>query len=73
MAPTRGGRDVERGATVFSPGVVYDAAGNPVGFNEGSDADVVPTRPGRPGRSGRRPNIISRALRGLGNRLLGNG
>lgn len=43
MAPTRGGRDVERGNNnIFGPGVLYDADGNPIGFGR-------PNRPGRPG------------------------
>lgn len=69
MPPTRSGADTERtpGGFVMSPGVLYDADGNPIGWGGGDDD--VPTTPSRPGR---RPGRISRALRNLGNRLLGN-
>jgi hypothetical protein len=75
MAPTRGGRDVERGGQYFPPGVVVDMEGNPLGTPEGLGLDMtsLPTSPARPARPPRRPGIIARGLRGLGNRLLGNG
>lgn len=34
MPPGRQGTDTERGVTVYGPGVVYDAEGNPVGFGD---------------------------------------
>lgn len=68
MPPTRTGSDVERPGLNFPPGVLVDADGNPVGFEEVDD--LAPNRPGRGGRRGR--NFVSRALRGLADRVLGN-
>ena len=39
MPPGRTGTDTERGAMPMSPGVVFDASGNPVGF---ADDDFTP-------------------------------
>lgn len=71
MAPTRGGRDVERGNNIMGPGIVYDAAGNPLGSPDMVGLDM--SEPVRPGRKPRRSGLIARGLRGVGNRLLGNG
>jgi hypothetical protein len=48
-----------------------DMEGNPLGTPEGLGLDGGTAV--RPGRNPRRPGLIARGLRGLGNRLLGNG
>lgn len=75
MPPSRSGADSERSPTIYGPGIVYDADGNPLGTPDdlglGGETPVRPGRPGRrPNRGGR--NFISRALRGLGNLLTGD-
>jgi hypothetical protein len=70
MAPTRSGADSELEPLRDVPGVILDAAGNPIGSAD-ELPDVEPVRPSRPSRPSRRPGALSRFLRGLGGRLLG--